>query len=447
MNEIKNNFENLIVGALMYEPQEIIKIVDILPDGSYFDNQLNGITYDAVLGLQADGCVSDMHVVIYEVVKRSKITYREIANHLASLSGLVCHAGNIVYHAVIVKEQWMYDQARLNADKLHGLANNSSVDLEDLIGEMSNMTQSAISHIQPKGLSTMAECMEQVLTSMEVSAKQMATGSTIGITTGLRKLDRVTGGWQPGQLVILAGRPAMGKSALMLHFAKSAAKSKKSTVIFSLEMSALSLSKRLTLAEMDGVDSDNFRRATLTPEEWTMMEKAAVSIRNMPIHIDEKADATMQYIESTSTRLKAKGQCDMIVIDYLQLISSPKTNNRNREQEVAQISRQAKILAKKLGVPVIMLSQLSRSCETRPDKKPLLSDLRESGAIEQDADVVMFVYRPAYYGQIEYNHMDITLPSKDMGVLIVAKQRDGATGNVLFKHNDSLTKITNYERY
>ena len=238
----------------------------------------------------------------------------------------------------------------------------------------------------------------------------------------------------------------MGKTALMLHFAKVAARYGTPVCIFSLEMSHVSLSDRLLLSECD-VEADSYRNADLSAEDWQELESATARLERLPIHVDDNAVVSMRYIKTRCQILQKRGKCGMIMIDYLQLAdTSTGQRNRNREQEIAQASRQAKIIAKELDVPVVLLSQLSRRCEERADKQPQLSDLRESGAIEQDADIVGLLYRPAAYGIREINTNRFGCISTDgLGIINIAKQRDGATGWAVFSHNPSMTKIRDWD--
>jgi replicative DNA helicase len=260
-------------------------------------------------------------------------------------------------------------------------------------------------------------------------------GVQSGITTGLADLDRITGGWQQSDLVILAARPAMGKTAVALHFARKAAEAGAAVAMFSLEMSAVSLGNRLALSQTD-VDSDRFRLGKLSREEALDIENAASKLYHLPVYVDSNAAVTMGYIHSRCRMLKKKGKCSMIIIDYLQLAGEKGDRNRNRENEVSQMSREAKLIARELDVPVILLSQLSREVEKRSNKVPMLADLRESGAIEQDADMVIFIHRPEYYDKGA---------ETGYGELIVSKYRNGKTGIVRFKYNESLTRIYDYD--
>jgi len=232
----------------------------------------------------------------------------------------------------------------------------------------------------------------------------------------------------------------------MLHFAKSAALNGTPVCIFSLEMSHVSLSDRLLLSECE-VEVNRFRNGDLSGDDWRQLNEASAQLEKLPIHVDDNAVVSMRYIKTRCHILKKQGKCGLIMIDYLQLAdTSTKERNRNREQEIAQASRQAKIIAKELDVPVVLLSQLSRECEKRADKQPQLSDLRESGAIEQDADVVGFIFRPAYYGLDRIETLKYgNISTSGLGIINIAKQRDGATGLVAFSHNPSMTKIGDFQ--
>ena len=263
---------------------------------------------------------------------------------------------------------------------------------------------------------------------MEAATK----GQTSGITTGLHKLDEATGGWQPGDLAILAARPGVGKTAMMLHFAISAAKEGTPVAIFSLEMTARSLVERLFVGLSD-INADRFKRGILYTEETLRLEQAGNSIASLPITIIDTAILSMRKIRNKAMRLHRQGKCGALFIDYLQLVDMRTDNNHyNREQEVAAASRMAKIIAKELEIPVILLSQLNRSVETRAAeggmRRPQLSDLRESGAIEQDADMVLFICRSEN-------------DDENRGELILSKNRNGRVGTINFHHNESLTRI------
>lgn len=264
-----------------------------------------------------------------------------------------------------------------------------------------------------------------------------------GVPTGLVRLDRVLGNLQPGCLYILAGRPAMGKTAVMLSMAKTAADAGYPAVVFSLEMSARQIADRLLLAATDGmVLAEQYRRGTVDDAGLEAIHNAINPLTGLNIYIDDTSAATMDYIRNKARKMRDEGRCGVVFIDYLQLVGTPDGLGRNatREQEVSSMSRAAKLMAKDLDAPVVLLSQLNRAVETRADKRPVLADLRESGSIEQDADAVLFVHRAAYYAEPAPG-----IPANS-GEVIVAKNRHGSTCSVPFLHNESITKLWDYER-
>lgn len=259
-----------------------------------------------------------------------------------------------------------------------------------------------------------------------------------GIPTGIGHLDRCTAGWQGSQLIILAARPAMGKTALMLKFIYESAKSGTPVAVFSLEMSTEKLVNRLiSLITEIPLEFVN-KPANLSDADWHRLDMMTSEIRDLPIYWDDTAYTSMMEISAKAKRMKRKYGVGMIVIDYLQLIKSKSKNNGTREQEIGEISRSSKVLAKDLNIPVIQLSQLSRKVEERADKRPMLSDLRESGSIEQDADIVMFLYRPEYYG-VEKDEMGGDTAGK--AEIIIAKNRDGETDTVMAGFSGKHTKF------
>jgi replicative DNA helicase len=263
-----------------------------------------------------------------------------------------------------------------------------------------------------------------------------------GIPTGLDELNKLTAGLQNGDLVILAGRPAMGKTAVSLCMAWEAAEAGHQVLYCSIEMTAERLMDRWLVGKT-GIDPNKWKGGQSTPEELALAQQAREQIRQLPIRVDDNPIMSMDYIFSKARMLRQKGQCDIVFVDYLQL-SQLKTGNRNdtRTVIIGEATRKAKLMAKKLGVPVVLLSQLNRKPEDRTDKRPELADLRDSGQIEQDADLVVMVHRPSQAGLTKDEKSGY--PAKDLGVLIVAKNRNGPIGDVYFGHNESLTRIGDY---
>jgi len=266
------------------------------------------------------------------------------------------------------------------------------------------------------------------------SIKSSSRGIT-GVATHFKGLDRITSGFQPGDLIILAARPSMGKTSFALNVAVNAARQGMSVGVFSLEMAAEQLTLRLLSTE-SGIDHQKIRNATISSEEWIGLTHVAAELGDMKLFIDDTAGINIMELRAKARQLKSKSDVGMLVIDYLQLLHSSR-RHENRHQEVSEISRFLKALAKELSIPIVALSQLSRAVDGRMDKRPLLSDLRESGAIEQDADVIMFLYRDVVYNQ------DTEHP--DLAELIIGKQRNGPTGTVSLKFIRELTKFEDFE--
>ena len=308
------------------------------------------------------------------------------------------------------------------------------------------ITAIAAATVHANDITPLSDVVRATLDDLERRQQARQVGECIGIPTGLQRLDVLTGGWRGGQLVVLAGRPGMGKSAAMLHFARTAAVAGVPVCVFSAEMPNTQLAGRM-LVGGSGVNSGSFRTGDIDADGWRELERAAADLSAMPVYLNDRANITPVAIRSQCKAMARRGRCGMVIIDYLQLLDTASRNtNSTREREIAAASRSAKLLAKELDAPVLLLSQLSRKVEERSDKTPMLSDLRESGAIEQDADMVLFLDRPAVYGveTIEAGRYG-AIPSEGVGLLHIAKNREGATGCVIFRHNESLTRIEDYD--
>ncbi|MDR0660744.1 MAG: DnaB-like helicase C-terminal domain-containing protein [Prevotellaceae bacterium] len=283
--------------------------------------------------------------------------------------------------------------------------------------------------------------IEQSLDEAYMRVENRQSGVPIGIPTGLKRLDGFTGGFSKGELTILAARPSMGKTAMMPHFAKAAAEASYHVAIFSLEMKAVRIGDGLLMSAANDVAIDRFKQGELSQKELDDLELAGSYITHLPISIDENSDASIYNIGATAQSLKNKGKCDIIFIDYLGLIKEHGLEGRNRERNIAAISRMAKIIAKELDVPVVLLSQLNRAVESRADKILQLADLRESGAVKQDADVVLMLFRPKPYGLEPILNTTTNRELENAGLVLVRKNREGAIGQLPFYYNDSLTKL------
>lgn len=431
------NLERAVLGALLLESAYVADVRGIIT-ADVFDNPTNATIYDAICRLDDEGRGIDL-VTVTGAVKASGIPVAYVAG-LTSGIGTGVEVRN---HARALQD--LYTRRRLILYGSELAARATTGDATDwAVSALDSITDAAasIDTMRPIG-----DVLGETLADLERRVQSYRRGECVGISTGLPFLDRITGGWRGGQLVVLAARPAMGKTAVSLHFARAAASAGVPVCVFSLEMPNTQLAGRM-LVGVSGVDANAFRRGCITSEDWTMIEQGAETLEALPVYLIDTPAISMPRIRAQARAMQRRGRCGMVVIDYLQLIeSTDEGRNVNREREVAKISRAAKMLAKELDVPVILLAQLSRKVEERADKTPLLSDLRESGAIEQDADAVIFIDRPAvysseYFDAGRYGMVD----PKGVGRLTIAKNREGGTGFILFRHNESLTSITDYER-
>lgn len=429
--------EKAVIGALLIQADAIHEVYSLLKK-EYFYNRELGEIFDTVKTIWETGGKPDMIRVCEELKKRGTLDEVGGAYGLAVLSGGVGTTSNIREHAEYIHQSYLQRQLILSGQEIIVSASDPSIDVADAIGEsLAKLENLAANMEYGNGAKHIGEAARKSLEDYELRERLRLEGKSVGITTGLRVLDKHLNGLQRKQLIIIGARPAMGKTALALHMAKYAALSGVPVVVFSLEMDASRLADRLILSFGD-IQSIPYRGGWLTDPEKSIMFKAVGFVEQLPIYIDDSPSLNMKQIKARCINLQRKGKCGMVVIDYLGLLNMKADNNAyNREQEVTQASRQAKLMAKELDVPVVLLSQLNRNIESKVTGQktatvavPGLSDLRESGAIEQDADVVLMIHRPEYYDNSA---------EKGVGIINIAKQREGKTGKVEFCYNESLT--------
>lgn len=428
--------ESVVLGMLLIESTAINAVSSVLTKDVFF-NEANAAVYDAIDQVAKDGDVVDMMLVVSKLSKMGKLDEIGGPFYIAQLTSKVAMTTNLLAHALYLKELYMARQLILSGHKIMAMALDRTLDIEDTtysgIKMLENIARGMTVGTNTVDLRTLSH---ESMMMYEKRKENLLEGRKTGILTGIDKLDNALLGLKGGQLVILAARPAMGKTAFALNIARTAAMSGHPTVIFSLEMSGVSLSDRMLIAHGD-FNAAAFRKGALTDTEEANLSQSVDCLGELPITVDDTSGLQIQQISSVAKNLQRKGKCELVIIDYLQLVRI-KSENRNysREQEVAETTKFAKGMAKSLNVPVVLLSQLSRKCEERQDKTPILSDLRESGSIEQDADIVLMLHRPAYYDRSE---------EQGMGIVRVAKNRDGRTGDVKFHHNKTLTRFTDYD--
>mgnify|MGYP000174846614 FL=1 len=431
--------EKAVLGALILEPDQLADVAEIA-EISAFQTPIHGKIYGMMLSMLAEGVKIDL----YTLADRPELKGREMLRYLSELTNAVDSGVNVLDHARQLANTEIRRRMCLFGYELSARAVSDPDGVVDWA--TSEITAIADRAVRSDDITPLSDVVRATLDDLERRQQARQTGECIGISSGLSRLDALTGGWRGGQLVVLAGRPGTGKSATMLHFARAAAIAGVPVCVFSAEMPNTQLAGRM-LVGGSGVNSGSFRTGDIDADGWRELERAAAELSALPVYINDRANITIGAIRSQCKAMHRRGRCGMVIIDYLQLLDTAMRNpNTTREREIAAASRSAKLLAKELDVPVILLSQLSRKVEDRADKTPILSDLRESGAIEQDADIVAFVDRPAMYGRTELDAGRYgTIPAEGVGLLHIAKNREGATGCVIFRHNDSLTRISDYD--
>ncbi len=427
--------ERAVIGSMIMDSDAILTASEMITGEDFYQGQY-GIMFDALVELYKDGVGADL------VTIQNKFREKEIPPELSSVEflGSVINAvptsANIKNYAGIVRDKAML---RRLIQVTEQISNTCYMDRDNVEDILDDTEKSVFDLLQKRGgneFEPIRDVVLRTLDSIEMAAKQK--GHITGLESGFRDLDYKTAGFQKSDLILLAARPAMGKTAFVLNIVEYVALHSSSNIaLFSLEMSKEQLVKRM-LSMNSRVDSQKIRTGDLEDEDWDRLVGSVRKIGNSNLVIDDTSGITAQELRSKCRKLKIERGLDLVIIDYLQLMSgSGRRRSENRQQEISDISRALKVMARELDVPVIALSQLSRAVEQRPDKKPLLSDLRESGAIEQDADMVMFLYRDEYY------HPDTE--EKGVAEVIIAKQRSGPTGSVKLAWLANLTKFGNLE--
>ena len=417
--------EEAVLGALMLEKDSIISVQEYITPSAFYTEE-HRLIFQAIESLSAELKPIDLYTVTERLKSRRELKKVGGAAYLAQLTQKVGSAANVEFHAKIIAQKYVQRELIRSATEIQRRSYDEDQDVNDLIGfAESEIFAVAEGHVK-RSVQRADDILDKALKQIEEASKN--TSAFNGVPSGFMAIDRVTLGWQPSDLIIIAARPSMGKTAFVLSMARNMAVDHESAVaFFSLEMSSVQLMMRLIVAET-GLPGNDIKSGRLTPEQWRHLESATKPLGTAPLFIDDTPALSVFEFRSKARRLKISNDIKIIVIDYLQLMTGNQDSRGNREQEVAFISRTLKAIAKELNVPIIALSQLSRATETRGgSKRPQLSDLRESGAIEQDADIVAFIHRPEYYGiQTDENGM----PTAGMAEIIIAKHRNGAVCDV-----------------
>jgi replicative DNA helicase len=414
--------EQAVLGAMLLDNRAVGRAIELL-DRVYFYHPPHGKIFDAIIALYERNEAVDQLTLGEELKKRGHLEEVGGVVYLATLASEVATAANIDHHAKIVLEKGLTRSLIEATSEIAERAYEERSDAQELL----DWSEQRIFSLSEKQLSQGFEGIDDVLheTFEQIELAHNRDSSVTGVDTGFADLNDMTSGFQNGDLVIIAARPSVGKTALAMCLARNAAVSAgKGVAIFSLEMSKQQVAQRLLCIETR-IDLHKLRTGRLRDDDWLHLTRNVTTLAQAPIYIDDAPGITVLEARAKTRRLMRERGIGLVIIDYLQLMTSRDSIN-SREQEVSSISRGLKGLAKELNVPVVALSQLSRATESRTDRRPQLSDLRESGSIEQDADVVMFIYRPDLYGLTTGDGASL----ESVAEIIIGKQRNGPTGSV-----------------
>jgi replicative DNA helicase len=420
--------EQSVLGGMLLSKDAISDVVEILRERDFY-RPAHELIYDAIVDLYGRGEPADPVTVSAELTKRGDLVRAGGAPYLHTLISSVPTAANAGYYAKIIRERAIMRRLVEAGTKIVQLGYTDEGEVDDAVDQAQAEVYAVTERRESEDYVQLSELLPAAYDEIEKISSGVAGE---GVKTGFKDLDALTNGFHPGNMIVLAARPAVGKSTLGLDIARYASIHKRETsVIFSLEMSRSEITMRMLSAEAR-VPLNNIRSGQLGEEEWAKMARRMGEISDAPLFIDDSPNLSLMEIRAKSRRLKQRHDLKLIVIDYLQLMTSGK-KVENRQQEVSEFSRQLKLLAKELNVPVVAISQLNRSPEQRSDKKPMLSDLRESGSIEQDADVVILLHREDLYdSQNRSGEAD----------LIVAKHRNGPTRTITVSAQLHLARFT-----
>ncbi len=435
------DYEEAVLGAIMVEKDALTEVIDILKPESFYKDAHQKI-YGAIQGLFQRSEPIDLLTVKTALEKEGNLEMVGGPAYIAQLTSRIASAANIEEHSRVIAQKYIQRELiRISSEIIKDSFDETSDVFDILDSAEQKLFQVAQGNIR-KSHDTMASL---IIAAKEQIKKAGESGDGLnGVPTGFTRLDKLTSGFKGSELLILAARPAMGKTALVLSMARNIIIDYKMPVaVFSLEMSALQMVMRM-VANESGLEQEKLKKGNLAQHEWEQLNAKVAALSEAPLYIDDTPGLSVFELRAKARRLKAQHDIQMIVIDYLQLMNAGGKDGGNRQEEISIISRSLKIIAKELDVPVIALSQLSRAVETRGgDKRPQLSDLRESGAIEQDADMVMFIYRPEYYEITEDAEGNSTIGLTE---IIVAKHRNGALENVPLRFQGKYGRFVDWEQ-
>lgn len=431
--------EEAVLGALMLERDAYVTVADIIEARSFYKEEHQKI-FEAIKSLSGKEKPVDLLMVTQELKDRNQLEEIGGPGYITQLTRRVASAAHIEFHARIIAQKFIQRELIRVSSEIQSKSYDDTIDVDDLIDfSESSLFKVAEGNIKKETVPIKPVLNEAILQIEK--AKNQKEGLN-GVPSGFTALDRITSGWQKTDLIIVAARPSMGKTAFVLSMARNmAVDHNRGVALFSLEMSSVQLVTRLISSETE-LGSQKLKTGRLEDWEWEHLNRKISSLDKAPIFIDDTPALSIFEFRAKCRRLKMQYNIDVIIVDYLQLMTAGTDSRGSREQEVSTISRSLKAIAKELDVPILALSQLNRSVESREGKRPQLSDLRESGAIEQDADIVTFIHRPEYYGITEDESGNSLL---GVAEIIIAKHRNGATGDVHLSFKKELAKFSDMD--
>lgn len=419
--------EEVLLGAILIDGKSIDRVKSVI-NSEMFYNSEHGSLYKRLIDMHTQGKSIDI-----VTVKQSTDLQ---ATFLSKLTSRVASSAHIKEHAAIIYDKWLArEMIKTGTEIIEKSYNEDIVDVIKSVRDSVEKKLLSVLGINSFGIS-LKDAGNKSLDEYYKREQMIKQGKRSGIPSSLNALDTYTAGWQPEQLIVLAARPGMGKTSMAINFLMRAASVEKSVAMFSLEMSAVKLTDKI-ICSAANISLSDYKKGKLTNEDRIKAEESIDLLSAWKVNFNDNLLTDIDQIYASAQAIKSRSGLDMIIIDYLQLMKGS-GNANNREREVAENSRKAKIMAVELGCPVILLSQLNRGLESRGDKRPMLSDLRESGAIEQDADIVLFLYRDAVYN---------SEADQSKGEIIIAKHREGPTGIVDFYHNETLTRFSDKQDF
>lgn len=436
------DLECAVLGALMLEKDAYSLVSDILKPESFYETAHQSI-YRAIVNLSLRQAPVDMLTVMEELKKEGELEKVGGASYIAELTDKIASAAHIEFHSRIIAQKYLARELISFSSGITSKAFDETTDVDDLMQEAESKLFEISQRNVKKDVTQINPVIKEALNLLEIAANRPEGLS--GLQTGFTDLDKITSGWQNSDLVIIAARPAMGKTAFVLSMAKNMAVTYNYPIaLFSLEMSNVQLVNRLIVNTCE-IPGEKIKNGQLAPYEWEQLDFKIKELYDAPLYIDDTPSLSVFELRTKARRLVREHGVKMIIIDYLQLMNASGMNFGSREQEVSTISRSLKGLAKELNIPIIALSQLNRGVESRTGnegKRPQLSDLRESGAIEQDADMVCFIHRPEYYKIFEDEKGNSLI---GLAEVIIAKHRNGATGDVQLRFKNEFARFQNKE--